>query len=523
MLTNLGDAPVEATDAPVRIVDELPEGFEATAVKVSPIEFGLGDEPDCSVEASDLVVCEYEGTLPPFEGIEIQVSVNLTGEPPVAGEAGKVTVTGGNAAPASTTQKVKVSPEKTPFGFEYFSARVEEEGGAPSTQAGRHPFQVTTTVQPNSGRVIGQQVEQPAMPRNLRFPLPAGLIGNATAVPQCEMQTFLAISSLVNQCPDESAIGAASTTFMKPQTLGLIRLAQPVFNLPPAPGEPARFGFVVTGVPVIIDTAVDPDDKYRIIAKVRNTTELAQLLSSTVSFWGTPGDPRHDNARGWDCVYYAHFHPCERPGGLTETAFLRQPVACDVPLDFDAEFEPWNAPIGSLIDRASSEAPAVHGCNQVPFDPKVTGAPTAKLAANPSGFDFKLDMPNSGLLDGEAIAEAQPKKVEVTLPEGITVNPSQGEGLVGCSPAEYARETAFSESGAGCPDASRIGDVSVNTPLLKEEANGALYVANPHDNPFDSLLALYMVARIPERGDLDQAGGRGETRPPDRSAHHHLR
>jgi hypothetical protein len=122
-------------------------------------------------------------------------------------------------------------------------------------------------------------------------------------------------------------------------------------------------------------------------------------------------------------------------------------------------------------------------------------------------------MPNSGLLDGEAIAEGQPKKVEVTLPEGLTVNPSSGEGLIGCSPTDYAREAASSQSGAGCPDASRIGDVSVATPLLNEEAKGALYVASPYDNPFDSLLAVYMVARIPERGILIKQAGVVEPDP----------
>jgi uncharacterized repeat protein (TIGR01451 family) len=507
-LTNLGDAPLDTEEEAVTITDQLPAGMVATGVSA---EIGfhseIGGTADCEVKASDLVSCTYEGTLPPFESIELQIPANLTGEPPVAGVAGKVSVSGGNAAAASTTQTVKFSPEKTPFGFERFSARAEEEGGALSTKSGSHPFQLTTTVALNTGALLGARVEQPAMPRNLSFPLPAGFVGNATATPQCEQVAFTILDELRNKCPDESAIGATAVTLVEPQSLGLQRLGVPVFNLTPAPGEPARLGFFVLGVPVVVDTAVDPDDKYRIIAKVRNTTQLAQLLSSTFTLWGTPGDPRHDSARGWGCLYFSQPYPCERPPGLSETAFLRQPVSCDGPLDFDAEAEPWLAPIGSVIDKAFYEGAALHACNQVPFDPKVTGAPTAKLASNPSGFDFKLEMPNSGLNSPEAIAEAQPKKAEVTLPEGMSVNPSQGEGLVGCTPADYARETATSQSGAGCPDASRIGDVSVTTPLLKEEAKGALYVASPHDNPFNSLLALYIVARIPERGILIKQAG----------------
>jgi hypothetical protein len=122
-------------------------------------------------------------------------------------------------------------------------------------------------------------------------------------------------------------------------------------------------------------------------------------------------------------------------------------------------------------------------------------------------------MPNSGLLNGDAIAEGQPKKVEVTLPEGMTINPSEGEGLIGCSEAQYARESANSIPGAGCPNASKVGTVDVKTPLLKEEAHGALYIAQPHANPFDSLLALYMVARIPERGVVVKQAGKVEPDP----------
>ena len=46
------------------------------------------------------------------------------------------------------------------------------------------------------------------------------------------------------------------------------------------------------------------------------------------------------------------------------------------------------------------------------------------------------------------------------------------------------------------------------SPLSKEEATGALYIASPHDNPFNSLLGLYMVARIPQRGILVKLAGK---------------
>lgn len=511
IITNLGDAPVDATATPVTIVDQMPEGVKAVGVEA--VASAKGDPLDCGIKPTDIVVCTFEGILPSYEAIEVEVIVSLTGEPPAAGTPGEVTVSGGNAGSASAVQEVKVSPEETPFGIEHFSSRPEEEGGGDASQAGGHPFQLTTTIQLNAGRTtVGPtgpgfrdvRVDQPAMPRNLRFPLPRGLVGNATVMAQCDMTTFLdIIGQSHNACPAESAIGATAVTVIEARNLGYLRFAVPVFNLPPGQGEPARFGFVAAGVPVVIDTEVKPEDGYRIVAKVRNIPQVATFLSSTVVFWGSPGDPRHDSSRGWNCVFnIADLGPCERPPNLSEDAFLRQPVSCDGPLDFDAELEPWNVPIGSVVEKASSAPAGMKNCHKVPFDPSIAVSPSSKLAANPSGLSFQLDMPNFGLASKDGIAEGQPKKVEVDLPEGMTINPSQGEGLVGCSPAEYGRETASSGPGEGCPEASKVGTVQVSTPLLEEEARGSLYVASPHDNPFGSLLALYMVAKIPERGIL---------------------
>ena len=511
-LTNLGDAPVDATTTPLTIVDDLPDGVEVTGFEAFAGANGNAGPVECTL-ASDLVSCSYEGTLPSYEAIEIELFASLTGESPQAGAPGKVTVSGGNAKNESAVQDISVTPAKTPFGLERFSAQSEEEGGSPTAQAGRHPFQVTTTVQFNAGpmkpAVIRRDssVEQPAQPRNLRFTLPAGLVGNASTQPVCSLADFFG-GTIRNDCGDATAIGVASATVVEHQNVGFTRFAIPVFNLPPTEGEPARFGLTVAGTAILIDTAVDPDNDYRIIAGVKNASQVAQVLSSTVSIWGTPGDPRHDSSRGWNCVYtISNLGPCQRPAGLEEEALLRQPVSCVSPLDFRAEIEPWNVPLGSFIEDSFSGG-LQSGCNQIQFKPQIAASPTTKSAGSSSGFDVQIELPNEGLGDGNDIAEGQAKKVEVTLPEGMTVNPSQGEGLAGCTPAEYGRETAGSASGEGCPEASKVGEVQISTPLLDEEARGSVYVASPHDNPFDSLLALYVVAKIPARGILVKQAGK---------------
>src|ERR1019366_2886920 len=97
-----------------------------------------------------------------------------------------------------------------------------------------------------------------------------------------------------------------------------------------------------------------------------------------------------------------------------------------------------------------------------------------------------------GLTSAEGTAQSQLKNTVVTLPEGFTINPSAGVGLGGCTPADYARETVNSAPGAGCPNDSKLGTVEIGTPLLTQKIHGSLFIAQPHENPFGSLVALYI-------------------------------
>ena len=65
------------------------------------------------------------------------------------------------------------------------------------------------------------------------------------------------------------------------------------------------------------------------------------------------------------------------------------------------------------------------------------------------------------------------REAVVSLPEGMTINPSVGAGLGVCTPAQYAAETASSPPGAGCPNDSKIGDFTVESPLFEEALEGA--------------------------------------------------
>ena len=100
------------------------------------------------------------------------------------------------------------------------------------------------------------------------------------------------------------------------------------------------------------------------------------------------------------------------------------------------------------------------------------------------------------------------RKAVVTLPEGVSINPSVGAGLGVCTKAQYEQgETASSPFGAGCPSESKIGDFSVSSPIVSGPIAGGIYLAAPYDNPFGSLLAVYLVAKSIPRGILVKVAG----------------
>jgi hypothetical protein len=89
------------------------------------------------------------------------------------------------------------------------------------------------------------------------------------------------------------------------------------------------------------------------------------------------------------------------------------------------------------------------------------------------------------------ISQSDLRTVTVTLPEGVRVNPSSADGLGGCSSDQIALR---SDSEPTCPDSSKLGTVTIQTPLLDVPVTGNIFLAKPFDNPFNALVAVYIVA-----------------------------
>jgi hypothetical protein len=105
----------------------------------------------------------------------------------------------------------------------------------------------------------------------------------------------------------------------------------------------------------------------------------------------------------------------------------------------------------------------------------------------------------------------------VTLPEGMTLNPSAANGLGSCSEAQVGRLAVpgihFDKTPNSCPDSSKVGTAEVITPLLDHPLKGAVYVATPFHNPFGSLLAIYLVIEDELSGTYAKLAGKVEPDP----------
>jgi hypothetical protein len=141
--SNLGDANANGASTPVRIVDKLPPGLKA--VSVAGIAGGGGNRFDGPVECTlASLECKFASVLPPYDQIEVVIGVVV--EDASSGEFNEASVSGGGTPDVSTKRAITVSGAPTPFGVEGYEMSPEEESGAVDTQAGSHPFQLTTTL-----------------------------------------------------------------------------------------------------------------------------------------------------------------------------------------------------------------------------------------------------------------------------------------------------------------------------------------------------------------------------------------
>jgi hypothetical protein len=397
-----------------------------------------------------------------------------------------------------------------------FDGEVLDELGNPATQAGSHPhtagteFFLSTVVSQNGEEVPTEQLQDAVVK------LPPGLLGNPQVVPTCT-QAQLQIGSGAGDtgCPDESQVGVVDivgTGFFPISPTGVYRMETPSGTEASPIGTPALFGFLASGVRVMVYAKLRTGEDYGVTVISKNAPQTIPVSGAIFDFWGVPADPSHNADR-----FCANRQPTLK--GCASSAplkpFISLPTSCVGPVETTLEVTSWLgfSDSASFLSHDNGGTPiGADGCPSVPFDPTLEARPTTTLGDSPSGLDVDIEVPQSDAPNIPATAHL--KDTTVTLPEGLVINPSGANGLDGCSLTEFGYTSTDPDGtihttpdAATCPDASKVATVEVETPVLDHTIKGAAYIADPFQNPFNSLLALYITFDDPQTGIVAKLAG----------------
>ncbi len=371
------------------------------------------------------------------------------------------------------------------------------------TQAAGHPYEgVTDFTVANTNGVPDDDIT------GVRVDIPPGLISDPQATPRCTSAEF-------PSCPTSTQLGVVQ---MELYTAGTDQwFGASVYNMSPPAGKVSDYAFNIPVVNVRTDViggirSASDDGLYFTIA-VPSSVLPAELVRSALIFWGVPGDSAHTPDLGWSCAGTLDLSDPEctpPPSGttydLSGTPFLTLPSGC-LPAGQVSTLTLTDS--SGAVGRATGATPVpATGCASVRFDPSITLTPSTTRSDSPAGVRVDLHVPQDE--NPNDLATSDLKTAVVTLPPGMTLDPSAANGLSACSPAQFG---LGSDAAPTCPAGSRLGTVEIDTPVLPNPLTGTVYLGCDRSSsatpcapatPGGPLVAsLYLYATAPGQG-LDQ-------------------
>ncbi|HEY2767026.1 MAG TPA: hypothetical protein VGI76_02145 [Solirubrobacteraceae bacterium] len=353
------------------------------------------------------------------------------------------------------------------------------------TQAAGHPnFGITNFA--FNAHSAGLAEEPDGHVRDARVDLPSGLAVNPEAVPGCSEEAIQKLS-----CPPASQVGEDEAIGTAELALGIkstVTESFPVFNVEHRPGEPARFGVEVKSATLALAESVTghhlqsviylegsiswhhelqtsessgaPSGDYHEFFKIQEIPQEPELIKSKLIFWGVP-----------------HEHNAAAP----DNAFITMPSSRDVcsrPQTTWLHVDSYESAGSFIADptetRLENGTPlTATGCGALSFDPSLNVKAANIQPDQPDGASIDLHIPQTTT---EPAKPNSPdvQNAEVTLPEGMTLDPSAAHGLQACTTAQI---WLGSNHPVECPAASTLGTVSVNAPGIPNGTlNGSVFL-----------------------------------------------
>ncbi len=520
---NQSDTP---TSGPVTLTINLPVGLSRNSYFNDFATFDGGFvQWDCPGAQGDTVVtCTTNDTIHGHEdsrGLILTVGVAPDAGPDLTTTA---TLSGGGAldAPAvagcapgvgaCASEPTHVSSEPVPFGVlngSFIGDFFQADGLTRDRQAGGHPDRAAFSFDLTSvGTGISQEGEPLKIPvggiRHVKIDLPPGFVGSPTSVAECTTAQLSA-----DACPASSVVGIADVSAVHGYAGGRrFEFTRSVFNMTHPAGTVTDFAFLPAGKRVDVRVSLDPAQNYAVRAVASDINETVRPFTSKVTIWGVPADHSHDIQR-CGLNFFETLCPTDHP----LEPFLTLPARCGVGNQTKISgIDSWEHS-GVFAPAQTYDLPGqMTGCDHLRFEPDISMRPTNADADSPTGLDVSVSVPQN--LNPDGLATPPVKHVEVKLPDGMSLNPAFADGLASCTPAQIGLKT---DDPVGCPDSSRIGSVTISTPVLPKPLEGSVYLAQQSANPFGTLFAMYVVAqdtedrgvlvKIPGRIDLDPSTG----------------
>jgi len=493
------------------LTDVLPPGVSFVR-QLPPQEFQfVGVE--CSA-VGQVVTC----TLPVVEPswfADVEFEVSTAGVTNGSTAASNVSVSGGDASiPASVSEPLHFDSSSPEFGFADFDSWFTNADGTPDTQAGSHPYELTVMFDMNNvnNEEFGETAPVPSGGhlRTIEVSLPSGIIGDPTAVPRCTRREFDEEGG--RGCPPDTQIGVehfGAEGFSPGALFGLGAFELPVYNMVPPPGVPAQFAFQLENSPTFLDAGVRSGSDYGITETSENIAQNAGIMFSATTIWGVPADPSHDPQRrsvlgcGNGCASSAAPKP-----------LLTLPTSCKGPQRFGISGYSWEHPetVGeatTVTQDTEGNPVGFAGCDHLRFAPSISTSPDSSFTDTPVGLTVEVKVPQEGLEATEGLAMSNIEGTTVTLPEGVAINPGQAAGLQGCPETEASLKA--NDAVPVCPNASRVGTVEIETPLLERPLQGNVYILQGDPPNLRLLVAASgegVNLKIVGHVHLDEATGR---------------
>jgi hypothetical protein len=494
---------------PVDLNIELPSGREVVPFSVD----SLGTGWNCisampTSEAPGRVSCTREGTLGPGSSFpSIKLAAYLGDDAPDVGIA-TATISGGGS-PSSSDQATYTFTPGLSFGAlaDSFEAKVSDQKGADHTAAGGHPFSAYSTFGFNIHKTVLRTVEPTEQIKDVVVAAPRGFVGNALATPEyCKTVEEV----ILDICPPRSAVGGIYVFAPPTGSVGENNPYPtepsfqpdpfPIYSIEPEFGQPAQFSFAPFDTPYTFVPELRAEEGYAISFRTAPIIQIPRLFGTEVFLCGFGAKVAGDSFKG-----------CRKPteAGANPEPLITNPTRCSGPPPTSSlQIDSWQHP--EDVKTYDFSAAQITDCEEVEFEPEAQLTPTNRQAASPTGLEVEIEMDTEGVRTNTGVSQANLNTATVTFPKGMSINAAAAEGLEACTLAEVKLQSNVPHE---CPEASKVGEIEIDTPLIRETLKGAVYLAAQNDNPFAETIALYMVFSSARDGVIIKIAGKLEPDP----------